>query len=286
MISTRLRAVFPLSLIAAVSALLTACSAATTTSPEANPAPNPATAPASAPPTIYDYEIINTYPHDSDAFTQGLFFRDGALYESTGLKGKSSIRKVDLETGEVLKKYDLPANYFGEGITSWKKRIIQITWRSQVGFVYNLDSFSQVKSFTYPGEGWGITEDGRRLIMSDGTADLRFLDPKKLREIGRVRVTHRGQPVTGLNELEYVYRDVYANIWRSDLIVRIDPASGQVNGVVDLRGLRRELGPGGTGAEVLNGIAYDSAADRLFVTGKLWPKLFEIRLIARSSDPQ
>lgn len=272
MILARIRALFSLSLIAAISALLTACSVATT--------------PAMAQQTIYDFEIVNTYPHDPEAFTQGLFFRDGVLYESTGLKGKSSIRKVDLETGEVLKKYDLPTNYFGEGITSWKKRIVHITWRSQVGFVYDLDSFAQLKSFTYPGEGWGITEDGRRLIMSDGTADLRFLDPNTLRQTGRMRVTHRGKPVTGLNELEYVYRDVYANIWQSDLIVRIDPASGQVNGVVDLRGLRQQLGPSGSGAEVLNGIAYDSATDRLFVTGKLWPKLFEIRLIARPSDPQ
>lgn len=272
MISTRVRALFSMSLIAAISALLTACSAAAT--------------PASAQSTVYDYEIVNTYPHDPDAFTQGLFFRDGVLYESTGLKGRSSIRKVNLETGEVLKRYDLPANYFGEGITGWKKRIVHITWRSQIGFIYDLNSFAQLKSFTYPGEGWGITEDGRRLIMSDGTADLRFLDPRTLRETGRVRVTHLGKPVAGLNELEYVYRDVYANIWRSDLIVRINPASGEVNGVVDLRGLRRQLGPGGAGAEVLNGIAYDSAADRLFVTGKLWPKLFEIRLIARPSDPQ
>lgn len=272
MILARVRAYFSLSLIVAISALLTACSAATS--------------PASAQPTIYDYEIVNTYPHDPEAFTQGLFFRDGFLYESTGLKGRSSIRKVDLETGDVIKRYDLPTDIFGEGITNWKKRIVHITWRSQVGFVYDLDNFAQLKSFTYPGEGWGITGDGRRLIMSDGTADLRFLDPKTLRETGRLRVTHRGKPVTRLNELEYVYRDVYANIWQSDLIVRIDPASGQVNGVVDLRGLRQQLGAGAAGAEVLNGIAYDSATDRLFVTGKLWPKLFEIRLIARPSEGQ
>lgn len=241
---------------------------------------------ASAQPAVYDYEIVKVYPHDPDAFTQGLFFLDGHLYESTGLKGRSSLRKVALETGEVLRKYDLPANLFGEGATNWKDRIVQVTWRSQVGFVYDLTSFEQKRKFTYPGEGWGLAQDGRRLIMSDGTADLRFLDPKSLKETGRVSVTHRGKPVARLNELEYVDGEVYANIWQSDLIVRIDPESGAVNGVVDLRGLRARLSGGGPGPDVLNGIAYDNAAGRLFVTGKLWPNLFEIRLIEREARPE
>lgn len=241
---------------------------------------------ASARETVYDYEIVKVYPHDPEAFTQGLFFVGGHLYESTGLKGRSSLRKVDLETGEVLRKYDLPANLFGEGVTDWKDRIVQVTWRSQVGFVYDLASFRQKKKFTYAGEGWGVTQDGRRLIMSDGTADLRFLDPNSLKETGRVRVAHRGKPVTRLNELEYVNGEVYANIWQSDLIVRIDPASGAVNGVVDLRGLRAKLPAGGPGPDVLNGIAYDKGRDRLFVTGKLWPNVFEIRLVARGAAPE
>jgi glutaminyl-peptide cyclotransferase len=261
----------PLALIVAgaMSVFLTACSAST---------------PAAAQQTLYDYEIVNTYPHDPEAFTQGLFFLDGALYESTGLKGRSSLRKVDLETGHVLQRYDLPPDIFGEGITNWKNRVVQITWRSQRGFVYDLASFEQKKTFTYPGEGWGIAQDGRRLIMSDGSADLRFLDPKSLRETGRVRITHRGKPVARLNELEYVDGAVFANIWQSDLIVQIDPESGVVSGVIDLRGLRGALGPDAHNADVLNGIAYDSKNGRLFVTGKLWPALFEIRLIESRPD--
>lgn len=241
---------------------------------------------AAAQEAVYDYEIVNVYPHDPEAFTQGLFFVGGHLYESTGLKGRSSLRKVDLETGEVLQKYDLPANLFGEGVANWKDRIVQVTWRSQVGFVYDLATFRQKKKFTYAGEGWGITQDGRRLIMSDGTATLRFLDPNSLKETGRVAVTHRGKPVTRLNELEYVNGEVYANIWQSNLIVRIDPASGAVNGVVDLRGLHEKLSAGGPGPDVLNGIAYDKETGRLFVTGKFWPNLFEIRLVARDAGPE
>lgn len=245
-----------------------------------------APSPASAQQTVYDYEIVNIYPHDPEAFTQGLFFLDGHLYETTGLKGRSSLRKVDLETGKVLLRYDLPAHFFGEGATNWKNRVIQVTWRSQRGFVYDLESFAQKKSFTYPGEGWGLTQDGRRLIMSDGTAELRFLDPRSLRESGRVRVTYRSKTITRLNELEYVRGDVFANLWQSDLIVRIDPGSGNVTGVVDLRRLRDQLGPDARNAGVLNGIAYDSAKDRLFVTGKLWPKLFEIRLVERKTPTE
>ncbi|HPE31161.1 MAG TPA: glutaminyl-peptide cyclotransferase [Parvularculaceae bacterium] len=238
---------------------------------------------ASAQQKIYDFEIVNTYPHDPQAFTQGLFFLDGFLYESTGLKGLSSIRKTDIATGEVLQKYDMPDAYFGEGITDWKNRIVQITWRSQTGFVYDLKSFKQKQKFTYPGEGWGVTQDGKRLIMSDGTADLRFLDPNSLREIGRVTVNLRGKPIPQLNELEYINGEVFANVWRSDLIVRINPETGDVTGVIDLRKLRSAL-PAGSNAEVLNGVAYDAKAGRLFVTGKLWPKLFEIKLVEQKLE--
>lgn len=245
-----------------------------------------AASPAAADQSIYDYRIIRTYPHDPEAFTQGLFFLNGALYESTGLKGRSSLRKVDLETGDVVQKYDLPADIFGEGATNWKRRIVQITWRSQVGFVYDLESFRQKKKFTYPGEGWGITQDGRRLIMSDGTSTLRFLDPNSLKETGRVNVSYRGKPITRLNELEYVNGEIFANLWLSDFIVRIDPATGNIVGVVDMRGLRDTMNVPGTKPDVLNGIAYDAENDRLFVTGKLWPSLFEIKLIKRKTNPQ
>lgn len=258
--------------IAVTLASLAACSAAPT--------------PAAAKQTVYDYEIVNVYPHDPNAFTQGLFFLDGYLYETTGLKGRSSLRKVDLETGGVLQKYDLPPHIFGEGATNWKDRVIQVTWRSQRGFVYDLDSFEQKKSFTYPGEGWGLTQDGRRLIMSDGTADLRFLNPRSMKETRRVRVTYDGKAITRLNELEFVGGEVFANLWQSDLIVRIDPADGAVTGVIDMRRLRGELGPDARGADVLNGIAYDSDNGRLFVTGKLWPKVFEIRVIERKTPAQ
>lgn len=231
-------------------------------------------------PAIYDYEIVNAYPHDPNAFTQGLFFHDGRLYESTGLKGRSSIRKVDLVSGEVLQQTDLPASLFGEGVTIWNDRIVQLTWRSQVGFVYDIETFARRRKFTYAGEGWGLTQDGERLIMSDGSAALRFLDPGNFREAGRVTVMHQGKPVGLLNELEYVNGAVLANIWHSDVIVRIDPESGAVTGIVDLRSLRERLGPD-QNAEVLNGIAYDEKTGRLFVTGKFWPALFEIRLIER-----
>lgn len=224
------------------------------------------------------YQIVHTYPHDSRAFTQGLIYVDGHMYESTGLNGRSSIRMVDLSTGRVLQKYDLPAEYFGEGLTDWGSNLIQLTWRAHKGFVYDRFSFSLLRTFEYTGEGWGLTHDGRQLIMSDGTAYLRFLDPKSFRETRRVHVTDEtGQAVEDLNELEYIHGEIYANIWLTDKIVRISPRTGKILGWIDLGGIidKHELESFGA---VLNGIAYDSTTDRLFVTGKLWPKLFEIRV--------
>jgi len=237
--------------------------------------------PDSATPDVvqdYTYRVVNTYPHDRDAFTQGLVFADGVLYEGTGLRGHSTLRRVELETGDVLQTRELPAQFFGEGVTLYRNRIIQLTWQSNVGFVYDEVSFELLQEFNYPTEGWGITHDGKRLIMSDGTSTLHFLDPETFEEIGRIEVLDRGSPVTRLNELEYVRGEVYANVWQTDLVARIAPQTGQVTGWIDLKGL---LGPEDQGepVDVLNGIAYDADNDRLFVAGKLWPKLFEIELI-------
>ncbi len=232
------------------------------------------------------YQIVHVYPHDSHAFTQGLIYVDGHLYESTGLYGKSSLRMVDLNTGRVLQKYDLPAQYFGEGLTDWGSTLIQLTWRAHKGFVYDRFSLSLLRTFDYAGEGWGLTHDDKQLIMSDGTSYLRFLDPKSFRELRRIRVTDEsGHEVENLNELEYIHGEIYANIWQSDTIVRISPRSGKVLGRIDLSGIidKRELA---NSDAVLNGIAYDPGGNRLFVTGKLWPKLFEIRVEPhRSSAP-
>jgi glutamine cyclotransferase len=227
---------------------------------------------------VYGYRIVNVYPHDPEAFTQGLVFRDGILYEGTGLRGESTLRKVDLESGDVLQLYSLPPQYFGEGITIYGERVIQLTWQEETGFVYDKSSFDLLETFTYTTEGWGITHDGTRLIMSDGTATLYFWEPETFEEIGRVQVYDDVGPVVRLNELEYIQGQVYANIWQTDLVGIIDPQSGQVTAYVDLAGL---LGPEDRieRVDVLNGIAYDAAGDRLFVTGKWWPKLFEIELV-------
>ncbi|MFZ6875335.1 glutaminyl-peptide cyclotransferase [Undibacterium sp. Di27W] len=229
----------------------------------------------------YGYEVVHSYPHDPNAFTQGLFFKDGILYESTGLQGRSSVRKVRLETGEVLQKIDLPGQIFGEGITWWGKRLIGITWTSQAGYVLDLDSFAFQKEFPYKGEGWGLTRNDKEIIMSEGTAELRFLDPETLRETRRIKVTADGKPVDQLNELEWVKGEILSNIWQTDTIARIDPKTGKVTGWINLNGLLPMGDRILAHPDVLNGIAYDAAKDRLFVTGKLWPKLFEIRLIKR-----
>lgn len=227
---------------------------------------------------VYTFDAVNVYPHDRNAFTQGLVFENGVLYEGTGLRGRSTLRKVELETGDVLQIRELPAQFFGEGITVYGDRIIQLTWQSQAGFVYDKESFDLLQEFSYPTEGWGITHNGEHLIMSDGTSVLHFLDPESFEEIGHVEVVDVDGPVTRLNELEYINGEVYANVWKTDLIARIAPETGRVAGWIDLEGLLSEEDRSPP-VDVLNGIAYDEENDRLFVTGKLWPKLFEIELI-------
>jgi glutaminyl-peptide cyclotransferase len=227
---------------------------------------------------VYRVEVVHAWPHDPTAFTEGLFYRGGFLYESTGLEGQSAIRKVDLATGQVLQSRNLARQYFGEGIVAWKSRLIQLTWISHVGFIYDLATLKQVGQFAYPGEGWALTENGRELIMSDGTPRLRFLDPTTLKAVRTLDVTADGAPVRNLNELEWVKGEILANVWLTARIARIDPVSGHVVGWIDLSG----LGPAsGDPDAVANGIAYDAAHDRLFVTGKLWPKLYEVRLVKR-----
>ncbi|MBI4771067.1 MAG: glutaminyl-peptide cyclotransferase, partial [Chloroflexi bacterium] len=233
---------------------------------------------------MYSFQIVHSYPHDPGAFTEGLVYADGALYEGTGLHGKSTLRRVALETGAVEQSVSLPEQYFGEGVTVLGQRIVQLTWQSGVGFVYDRRTFARLGQFSYPWEGWGLTYDGGRLVMSDGTETLHFLDPQGFAEVGRVRVTDRQRPVTRLNELEYVRGEIYANVWQTDRIARIDPSSGQVLGWIDLTGLLRAEDRAGR-VDVLNGIAYDPAGDRLFVTGKWWPKLFEIRLLPAGPAP-
>ncbi|HWW26320.1 MAG TPA: glutaminyl-peptide cyclotransferase [Caulobacter sp.] len=228
---------------------------------------------------VYGYQVVRTYPHDPNAFTEGLFLRDGFLYESTGLEGASSIRKVVLETGSVENERSISSQFFGEGIIDWKDRLIQLTWKNQLGFVYGIDDFETKGEFRYAGEGWALTRDDRRIIMSDGTSRLRFLDPETLKETGGVTVTDEGRPVDQLNELEWVKGEIYANIWQTDRIARIDPATGKVKGWIDLTGLLPDADR--ARADVLNGIAYDAKADRLIVTGKLWPRLYEIKVVRK-----
>lgn len=229
----------------------------------------------------YGYQVIHAYPHDPNAFTQGLEFRAGFLYESTGLKGRSSLRKVKLETGQVLQKIDIEPQYFGEGITVVNQRIVELTWQSETGFVYEQPSFRRLRTFNYLGEGWGLANDGRYIYMSDGSAQIRIWDPSTLQEKRRITVSDRGQPILNLNELEFVRGEIYANIWQTDRIARISPADGRVLGWIDLTGIL-SASDRAEPVDVLNGIAYDVLGDRLFVTGKLWPKLFEIKLVPKS----
>ena len=229
---------------------------------------------------VAGYVVQRAYPHDRNAFTQGLEYAGGYLYEGTGLNGRSSIRKVDLTTGKVLRQRGIAREHFGEGITIWKAQMIELTWQSQVAFVYDRDTFQPRGSFKYSGEGWGLTHDATSLIMSDGTSELRVLDPATFKERRRIRVTDGGRPVSQLNELEYIKGQIFANVWTTDRIARIDSQSGQVLGWIDLTGLL-PAADRLDGNAVLNGIAYDAAGDRIFVTGKLWPKLFEIRIAQR-----
>ena len=229
----------------------------------------------------YTYTVVHTYPHDGAAFTEGLFYRGGFLYEGTGMPGKSSIRKVRLETGKIIQQYKPPEQYFGEGIVAWKNRLFELTYTTQIGFIYDLKTFTLQSTFHYPGQGWSMTQDGRHIIMDDGTPTIRFWNPETLKETGRLTVTANAKPVEYLNELEWVKGKLYANIWHTDRIAMIDTNTGKVTGWIDLTGLlpRTDILPEPKGAEqVLNGIAYDAKNDRLFVTGKYWPKLFEIRL--------
>jgi glutaminyl-peptide cyclotransferase len=237
--------------------------------------------PSRKPVIDYGYEVVHTYPHDPSAFTEGLFYLDGFLYESTGLEGQSSVRKVRLETGGIVQKYDLPPQYFGEGIVNWKQRLIQLTYKTQLGFVYDLAGFRLERQFQYPGEGWAMTQDGKRIIMSDGTPELRFWDPETLQELGRITVTDESYQVKNVNELEFIKGEIYANVWTTDRIIRIDPESGKVVGHIELAGLLSDADRSGGQTDVLNGIAYDAKLDRIFVTGKKWPKLFEIRLVKK-----
>jgi glutamine cyclotransferase len=243
--------------------------------PGDNPLAGKSTTPTEVP--VYSYEIVKAFPHDPGAFTQGLVFLDGALLESTGLNGQSSLRKVDLQTGRVLQRVEVPVEYFAEGMAVLGGRVFQLTWQNHKGFVYDLASFRPEKEFVYEGEGWGLTTDGHWLILSDGTDQIRFLDPVTFEVKRTIRVYVVDHPVGRLNELEYVKGEIFANIWGANYIVRIDPATGRVTGMVDFTGL---LAPQDRRADtdVLNGIAYDAAENRLFVTGKRWPKLFEVRL--------
>ena len=233
-------------------------------------------------PVTYTYQIVQTFPHDPSAFTQGLVYRDGFLYEGTGLRGRSSLREVRLETGEVVQRVDLAPEFFGEGIALLKNEVLQLTWQSQTGFVYNLSDFHLLRRFSYTGEGWGLTTNGNRneLFMSDGTAEIRVLDGSTLSEKRRFTVRDGDAPIDQLNELEFVEGEIFANVWQTDRIARISPQSGEVVGWIDLTGLLSPIYRLEPGA-VLNGIAYDSTRKRLFVTGKLWPNVFEIRLVPK-----
>lgn len=229
-------------------------------------------------PARWTYKVVNTFTHDPKAFTQGLVFDGGFLYEGTGLNGRSELRKVELETGNVLKTYKLPDEFFGEGITIYGDRIIQLTYQSNVGFVYNKETFELLRQFNYPTEGWGLTHDGEYLIMSDGTPMLYFLDFETFAQSHKVMVLDQESPVWGLNELEYIDGQIYANVWPTERIVRIEPDTGEVIGWIDIEGI---LAPEDHSepVDVFNGIAYDAAKRRLFVTGKFYPKLYEIKLI-------
>lgn len=237
--------------------------------------------PACAQVPVDGYKVVQTYPHDAGAFTEGLFWHDGYLYESTGEVGSSSIRKVDLESGETVKKKVLMPPYYGEGIIALKDRLYQLTWRSQKGFIYDFKSFEKVGEFNYPGEGWGMTTDGQHLLMSDGTPQIRVLDPASLKEIRRITVTWDGNQVGRVNELEWIKGEIWANIWLTQRIARIDPETGKIVGFIDLTGLGPKPGEvRDPNNAVLNGIAYDKTRDRIFVTGKNWPHLYQIKVVA------
>lgn len=233
---------------------------------------------------VFGYQIVNVYPHNSLAFTQGLVYDQGVLYEGTGLYGRSTLCRVDLETGRALQQTHLESTLFGEGVALWKDRIIQLTWQSGLGLVYNKENLTRIGNFSYQTEGWGITTNSKSLIMSDGTDILQILDPESFAKTGEIKVTANGTPLKGLNELEYIKGQIYANVWPTNWIVIISPESGEVKGKINLQGILQEKDISGSKVDVLNGIAYDAREDRLFVTGKLWPKLFEIKLAAEAGS--
>ncbi len=237
-----------------------------------------ADAPSKVP--VYGYQIVHVYPHDRGAFTEGLEYRDGFLYESTGLNRRSSLRKVKLETGEVVQKIPLADQYFGEGIAILGDQIVQLTYQTQVGFVYGLKDFHLIRQFRYPGEGWSLTHTASTVYMDDGTSEIRLWDPKTLAERRRIKVHDGTRPVINLNELEYVEGELYANIWQTDRIARISPVTGAVTGWIDMSGLLGPMSRNGS-EDVLNGIAYDSVKKRLFVTGKFWPNLYEVKIVPK-----
>jgi glutamine cyclotransferase len=226
---------------------------------------------------IYSNSIVKEYPHDPGAFTQGLVYENGMLYEGTGLYGNSSLRRVELETGRILDIVTLPSWLFGEGLTIWGNKLIQLTWRSEIGLVYDKSNMSKIGDFVYETEGWGITSDERRLIMSDGTDMLHFLDPYSFKEIGQLKVQANGIPLFGLNELEYVNGSIYANVWKTSKIAIISSQTGDVTAWIDLEGITDKKN--WKNIDVLNGIAYDKEGDRLFVTGKFWPEVFQIKVL-------
>ncbi|HKP71485.1 MAG TPA: glutaminyl-peptide cyclotransferase [Pyrinomonadaceae bacterium] len=233
------------------------------------------------PAPVYSYKIKHAWPHDTQAFTQGLIFLDGVLWESTGQYGSSSLRKVELKTGKVIKMIPVPRDYFAEGMTVFQGKVFQLTWQSHKGFIYDPATFQKQGEFAYPTEGWGLTHDGESLIMSDGSNLIRFLDPTTFQTTRVLSVIDEGgEPVSHLNELEYVKGEIYANIWQTDRIVRVDPKSGKILGWIDLTGLLSDAERTDE-SDVLNGIAYDAKDHRLFVTGKLWPKLYEIELVKK-----
>lgn len=232
---------------------------------------------------VYGYVVVHTYPHDPQAYTEGLLYHDGYLYEATGRVGHSSVRKVDLATGKVLQETAVPWPDYGEGIAIVGKRLVQLTWKTHQGFIYQLATLKPVARFPYRGQGWALTRHGARLYMSDGTPTIRVLDANTLEQVGAIHVTANGKPVRNVNELEWVKGEIYANIWLTHRIARIDPATGTVVGWIDLAGLgpRPDTLPDPAN-DVLNGIAYDAVHDRLFVTGKCWPHVYQIRLVRRS----
>lgn len=260
---------------ASILGLVLACSS------DGLPAQAPAQAKEQSRAPRFGFKVVNVFPHDPAAFTQGLVFADGVFYESTGLRGYSTLRKVKPETGVVLRQIAIEPQYFAEGLALVGDELVQLSWESRIGFVYDKASFKRLRVFTYPNEGWGLASDGERLVMSDGSSILYFLDPKTQKFTRSLQVRDGARPVEWLNELEFVKGELWANVWQTDQIVRINPDTGRVTGWIDLSGLLRPEARGPEG-DVLNGIAWDKAGDRIFVTGKKWPRLFQIELVPLS----